>query len=479
MARWNSCNILHLAPDAKRLWQFDAKGGGFVLNREQRVSHAETLPGKGIAKSWSSLWQPKLNVAWLPADAVFLRAVELPVSNFEETLAMVELQLERLSPLPVTQIVWTMHALGTHQSAARADGSVESLQTVVVVIAERTVVEEFLGKLEKEGYLADRLEAPMLDQLEAIAASEAGAAQPSESAVNAWLFPLSLAGQNAALVAWWSGGVLRHLSIVTLPVAGDRAKELQDQLAHIAWAGELEGWLTAPPQWHLVADPVNATEWETVLRTGLNEPVQVVPPPAPLEIAARTAKRAAAAGNSSLLPAEFSVRYRQQFVDRLWLRGLLYCGAAYALGVIIYFCAVNVLEYRTKGVEKQAAALSGSYTNSIQLQARFKILQEREELKYAALDSWKLVAQQLPPGINLQRFSFQDGQSIALSGQVPVDDISKVIDFSEALRKVQLDGKPVFKSVADTGQQLTYRTAGNQASWNFGLELLRAEKESK
>ncbi|HZI33183.1 MAG TPA: hypothetical protein VFF11_12645, partial [Candidatus Binatia bacterium] len=99
MARWNSCNILHLAPDAKRLWQFDAKGGGFVLGREQRVSHAEPFPAKGVAKSWASLWQPKLNIAWLPADAVFLRVVELPASNFEETQAMVELQMEKLSPI--------------------------------------------------------------------------------------------------------------------------------------------------------------------------------------------------------------------------------------------------------------------------------------------------------------------------------------------------------------------------------------------
>ena len=38
MARWNSCNILHVAPDAKRLWQFDAKGGGFVL--EPRAARA-------------------------------------------------------------------------------------------------------------------------------------------------------------------------------------------------------------------------------------------------------------------------------------------------------------------------------------------------------------------------------------------------------------------------------------------------------
>ena len=46
------------------------------------------------------------------------------------------------------------------------------------------------------------------------------------------------------------------------------AKELSQRFdfrgtnASIAWAGELEGWLTAQPKWHLVADPVTAAEWE-------------------------------------------------------------------------------------------------------------------------------------------------------------------------------------------------------------------------
>ena len=81
MARWNSCNLLQFAADAKRLWQFDAKGGGFVPNRDLRVPHADPLPAKLVAKNWSSLWQPKLNVAWLPPENVFLRVIELPASN--------------------------------------------------------------------------------------------------------------------------------------------------------------------------------------------------------------------------------------------------------------------------------------------------------------------------------------------------------------------------------------------------------------
>src|SRR5208337_4185618 len=165
MARWHSCNIVHSAADANRLWQFDAKSG--ALNRESGTAAGQPLPARFVAKSWTSLYQPRLNIAWLPAENVFLRVIGLPRSSLGETLSMVELQLEKLSPLPVTQIVWTLQVLAQPQA--------ENLQTVVVVIVERKVVEEFLGKLEAQGYLADRLEVPMLDQLAAIPAEGEGA----------------------------------------------------------------------------------------------------------------------------------------------------------------------------------------------------------------------------------------------------------------------------------------------------------------
>jgi hypothetical protein len=456
MPRWNSCNVLQVAPDANRLWQFDAKGGTFVLGREQKAAPGEKLPSRFIAKSWSSLWQPKLNVAWLPPENVFLRVIELPKSDFDETLSMVELQLEKLSPIPVTQIVWTMHIL------PRA--SAENLQTVIVVIAERGAVEEFLGKLEGENFLADRLETPMLDQLEAANATEDGA----------WIYPLPFAGQNAALVAWWSGGALRNLSFLILPAAGDRAADLKNQLAHFTWAGELEGWLTARPKWHLVADPVNAAEWENLLRASLGEPVQVAPPLSPPELAAHTARRAAAANpRANLLPADFSARYHQTFVDRLWLRGLITTGIVYAVCVAVYFCATTALGYKTRQVEQQVAAISGNYTNALQLKARYTILKERQDLKYAALDCWKIVAEQLPEGISLARFSFDDGQKVSLSGTVAPDQISEITDdFYDPIRKAQVNGKPMF----DGGDQLTYHQYNNSVSWNFSLLLRHSEE---
>jgi hypothetical protein len=456
MARWHSCNILHTAPDTNRLWQFDAKSG--ALNRESDSAAGQPLPARQVAKSWTSLYQPRLNIAWLPPENVFLRVIELPKSSFGETLSMVELQLEKLSPLPVTQIVWTLQVL--------AQAPAEHLQTVVVVIVERRVVEEFLGKLEAQGYLADRLEVPMLDQLAAVSPAGEGA----------WIFPSWLNGQPAALAAWWFGGALRNLGLIVLPSNGDRAKSFSAQLAQFVWAGELEGWLTAPPQLHLVADDATAAEWEVFLRDGLGEPVAVMPPVPLPELAAQTARRAAAASpDAALLPAEYTTRYHQQFVDRLWLRGLMAAGVLYALVVMIYFCATAVLGYQTAKVEQQAAAISGSYTNSQLLLARYNVLKERQDLKFAALDCWKLVADMLPEGISLQRFSFGDGHKLTLSGMVGQDQLSQITDFYDVLHKAQLNGQPMFK--ATEGESLSSRLSGNQVSWNFSLELARATED--
>ena len=457
MPRWNSCNVLQVAPDANRLWRFDAKGGNFVLDREQKIPGGQPLPSRLVAKSWSSLWQPKLNVAWLPPENVYLRVIELPKSSFEETQAMVELQLEKLSPLPVAQIVWTLHLL---PAAAAGD-----LQSVIVVIAGRPAVEEFLGRLEKDGYLADRLEAPMLDQLEAAPATEDGA----------WIYA-GTRGKDAALVAWRSNGALRNLCLMVLPPEGDRARSLKDQLAQLCWAGEMEGWLTGPPKWHLVADPVNAAEWEKLLREAVDEPVRVAEPPPPAELAARTARRAAVSSGAALLPAEFSARYHQQFVDRLWLRGLVTTGILYAIGVVIYFCATTVLNYKTIAVEQQAAQLGDSYTNVLQLKARYEVLVVRQQLKYAALDCLKIVAEQLPAGRTLQRSSFVEGQKLTLSGICAPDQISQISDqgkFYDAVRKAKLNGQDVFEPSAI--EPLIWNVSGNTANWHFTLQLKHTE----
>ena len=182
----NTCNVLLLDADARQLWQFAADGGQVKLSAEESGSTSQPLPAPLVAKGWQSLWQRKLNIAWLPASQVFLRVVQLPKCDFTELLSMVEFQLEKLSPLPVAQIVWSVEIIPT-QSTVPSD-----LQTVVVVIIARSRVEEFLGKLEGQGYLADRLELPFLHQLLATRVEGDGA----------WIYPRVMGDKTDCLVAW-------------------------------------------------------------------------------------------------------------------------------------------------------------------------------------------------------------------------------------------------------------------------------------
>ena len=421
MARFHSCNVFHLSPDQRRVWQFDARNAAFALNREESAGAGQPLASGLASKNWRSLWQRKLNIAWLPAESVFLRVAHLPKSSFEETRAMVELQLEKLSPIPVTQVVWSLHVMPQ---------GLDNLQTVVVVLAERKVVEEFLGELEGQGYLADSLELPVLDQLRAT--------KPDEDA--AWIYPAAGGQKNSALVAWWCGGALRNINLIALPDTGDRVASLKAQLGQITWAGELEGWLTGNPSWHLVANDASAAEWETALRQAIDTPVQLSAPLRPVELAALTARRATdVAAQANLLPKEYEKRYQQQFVDRLWLRGLGAVVGLYVAGVIIYGLALLVLSLQTQSVEKKVAGLSNDYTNAMQVEARSEVLKDRQALKFAALDSWRAVADAMPGELTLDGLGFSEGHRLTVNGNAPAGQDKAILGFLRIKQRLTTD----------------------------------------
>src|ERR1043166_1114870 len=103
----HSCNVLSLGADSRHLWQFNTGGGKVALARELDGRPDKPLPAVGVRKDWRDLVQPKVNIAWLPADQVFLRVAHLPAADANELRSMLELQLEKLSPLPLAQVVWS------------------------------------------------------------------------------------------------------------------------------------------------------------------------------------------------------------------------------------------------------------------------------------------------------------------------------------------------------------------------------------
>ena len=452
-SRWHSANVLDFGAHSRRLWQFSIGGKKFETTRDQTLAPTEAPAEHLVSKSWSEIWKPKLNVAWLPADKVFLRVVHLPSSDFAEALSMVELQLEKFSPMPVAQIVWSVEVLPKRPE--------DTLQTAIIIIVPRDAVEGFLGQLEGQKYLADRLELPVLDELLA--------AQIHEDGI--WIFPGATTA-SPYLVAWWYGGLLQNVTLFSPAVGLDLAPALKEQISQIAWAGELEGWLTSPPRWHLVAEGETAATWEVILNQVADEPVQLIAPLPLPQVAAMSARRAVQAnGTANLLPAEFAVRYRQQYVDRLWMRGLGAVVVLYLIGVAIYFGALQVLKFQSYRVEGQVKGISQSYTNAKKMEARIGVLEDRKNLQFAALDCWKAVADLLPAEVSVDQIYFQRGKTFDLFGTVPQENEIEVTDFNSALRRVKVNGDLLFSEVSSPSSQVR----GTSVVWKFSCKLKSGE----
>jgi hypothetical protein len=456
MARWHSAILLHTNAAGRRLWQLAESGDHFTVQSEKALLANDPLPSGMAGKDWRTLIRAKLNLAWLPADKVFLRAVQLPASEAADIAQMVELQMEKLSPLPVTHVVWSIFMM------PRPAGKAEALQTAIVIIAARSAVEEFLGQLETQGFLADRLEAPGLDMLLAVDIREEGV----------WIVP-GAAGEPA-LVAWWYGDAIQNITLVSLPPGPERGPQLRTQIEQIAWAGELEGWLTGAPKIHLVAGPQEARFWEPVFKDE-GEQIDIIAPLPEAQLVARSTQRCAADASTNLLPPDFAKRYRQQFVDGLWMRGVFAVLSLYVVGVLIYFGALYALKIKFNHVKSDLSGISESYTNAMKDSAQLQILKDRSELKFAVLDCYKAVAEHLPESAVIDDYYF-DRKKLELRGSVAADDQEAVLNFNEELRHVANPNRPeelLFSDVSSPPMAIR----GDKAEWRFTCQLKEGSNE--
>lgn len=447
--RWQNCNVFATSDGDWRLWRFDRARKGPKLERTEHGDSEKTVPGVLATKSFRHLWQPLLNVAWLPVDHVFVRVIELPACEPGEVPMMVEFEIERLSPLPVADIYWTCEPLPAVAGERR---------TVIVIMAARAAVDAFLATSVRGGYVPDRIELPQVRDL---------LARPvlPESA---WVFTRREGEGLSCLLAWWAKGRLRHVELRVFEDADAAAASLGTSLQSLAWTAEIEGWLGPRTRWQLVADE----EMTARLKPLLEEQFGAVDLHPALPEAELASASAAAETQTNLLPAEVVSANRQQFVDRLWMRALSLTALVYVFGVLGYFAFLNIQDYRKSGTNFEIALLHQGYTNALALRAKVEVLQNQIDLKFAALDCLKAAADALPADMTLTSFDFQRGRRLNLFGTVPADMQSRVAEFTEALGDSEIDGEALFSRVATKAIQAQ---PNRPASWTIECELKRQQ----
>jgi len=159
----------------------------------------------------------------------------------------------------------------------------------------------------------------------------------------------------------------------------------------------------------------------------------------------------------------------------LWMRSLGAMLVLYLAGVLVYFAMLSVENWRFGSVEKQVTQLGPAYTNALQLKATFDVLNDLQELKYAALECWLHTAQEIPSDVVLDQLIFSEGSTLKLNGTAPEGSLDAVMDFYDALRNVKVDDKQVFRP--EEASTFVYKKSSRPAevTWNFSLVLKRSE----
>lgn len=454
--RYQSCAVLATSPLGRRVWQFDVSRNRLKPSGELRFEPGKPLPKRVRTSDWQALFQPALRVAWLPTELAFVRAVQLPSGDPAELGSLVEFQLDKISPLPVAQVVWTAYGL------PHPDGR---QQTALVILAARSGVEEFLNRQVADGFVVQQMDLPLVQAWRAL--------RPSGNGL--WLLFETSGERRFCLAGWFVGGVWRDVSLLSVAAGPAGAPTLAAQLGQAAWAGEMDGWLTEVPPVHVVADPAVAAEMEPVLVSWSGQPMhrELPQPMAVLAMASATASVTPPPPPASLVPVEWSDDQRQKSVDRLWMGGLGALAIAYVVLLFLFLIVLHIRKYQRDELRSEVATLGLNYTNTLQLKAQVGVLQEQVALKFAALEAWRAAVNLLPASATLTQLDFQKGHTLALSGTVPPDSTPDITKFNSDLQKFEVSGKPLFANVKVT--QFSTRPGAATTTWSFDAELRRTE----
>ncbi len=447
--RYKTCQVLSVGAEGTSLFPFEATREDPKPQPVVVVPPGTPLPKGHGARDWQQLVRPRLGVAWFDPSAVFLHLLELPTTDPAEMASMVELQLEKLSPLPVNQVAWTIVPLGRAGDAATS---------VLVVLAPHSDVDSRLGELERDGFVADRLEVALVRELAEVAKGD-----------GLWLIADPDIAPNVAIAAWHSGGRWRRIDLLHLPAdPAAMGGFLKKSFTQTAWAAELDGWLERLPRVRLVSPAAWALACVPDLEEWSGQSVETLPCLRREVVAARTAAGQLRTTDGSLVPAGRSARNRQKYIDRLWMQGLGTLGVLYLVGVLGYMAMLTYREGVRDDEKVNLKGLALQYTNAIALKEQVDVLEEQVNLRFAALDSWKAIADRLPDTMTLSTFNFIRGRTLRVDGTASDSARGDVLKFNSDLAKLTVRNAPLFSNVR--APRIDTRPGGN-VGWSFEADL--------
>lgn len=381
---------------------------------------------------------------------VLCQVLSLPATNPAEVKQMLHLQIDRLTPLPLEEVVYDYEPLEVSASQTR----------VLVAIARKDAVNERVETLETAGLPPEVVSVDALAVFRELIKREV---LPRDEKINALV---GLSPAMASIIVYSSGApmVIRSILLGSEYLGSPEGQSaLREELERTLVAAQIERsqlehgrvtFLTRVDELRSTAEQVGAA-WTTPVEILSNGAAPSTAVSLGLQSAAASAHGAVAGLN--LLPDEWRQRRRAARTKRR----LITCGIAiaivYVLALATFFSFVAARGAKKARLDAQIKALTPQYDEAKQLREQLLAMQRQLDTKTSALEAMREVSTLMPDNLKLSKFQFRkDPTETTLTLQGQAQSASLAIDFSGRLKQ-----SPLFSKIApgavrsDPGSGLT------------------------
>ncbi len=359
-------------------------------------------------------------IASLPANEVLLHVFNFPTIDPDEIEGMVELQIDKISPYPLAQIVVSHEILAQN----------ETHTLVLVAGARRELIEEKGAFFKDLGLTLSSLDINLICRWNQLLSANKVSADYSD------IF-LIIENNEAGLIITKNGEPILFKSLFIDELSSDLFEEINYSLATLEQAFQIEE-ASVINVWKDDFSVFNFKDLNTngEFSVALNS-LHDLP-----KLSDGLVRRYQNRNKLELIPKEWIESAKSKALMRsLYKFGAIAFAAWLSIGVI-FFMAVGIHSHQVKKLRAVAENLSGPAKEVQETSRKVSALSGYTDQSNSALETLREICAILPKGIELSSFSFKKGEAATLRGEAVSDEA--IYSFFDILAKSEF-----FKEVKD------------------------------
>lgn len=367
----------------------------------------------------------------IPSEQALLRIMRLPAADQEETAGMVNLQIDKMSPFPIEDMVVGYEVLSEDSG----------LVSVLGVAVRRKIVENIWKLLGAAGIVPDRVDVNSLVWWDLIRKSGSVSQDGSQ------VFIIIRDAASEFIVV--NGGVpvlfrafLRSEGQTDLQFM----EEICDEISYTLMSLEIE--FGAFHDFSITIFHAGVLSEELKERpAGLcGGRLEVKTLDVSAGLAGAVAGRCSHAGVIDLTPASLKEQRAKSGFRKRMIRAFGAIAAVWLVSMAVLFGGVSFQKLRLKRVAAARESIKAEALEVRELRRKVTTIDLYVDRSRSALEALREVSLRQPEGVDITMFNYRKGAELKLSGES--SDVNLVYEFKKAM-----DGSALFTSVSLDGPQ--------------------------